>query len=86
MRLDRLGEEALLADPLDEHLPRHLPGAEAGHLDPVGEVVRGVLDGVVHLARRHLDGQTNAILPELLELGLHRRAIESGTSGLALAG
>ena len=64
-----------------EHLARHLPGAEAGHPDPVGEVVRRVLDGVVHLARGHLDGQTNAVTLELLELGLHRRAIESGTSG-----
>ena len=77
VRLDRLGVDALLPDPRDEHRRRHLARPEAGDLDPVGEVVRRVLDRVVDVAGGNLDRQPDAIAVELLELGLHRRAIES---------
>ena len=69
----------------EQHLLRDVAGAEAGNLDPVGEVVRRVLDRVLHLARRDLDRQADAVAVELLELGLHRRAIESERVGLPLA-
>ena len=69
--LDRLGHQALLADPLQEHLPRHLALAEAGDLDALREVGGGVLDGVVDVVRRHLDGQPDAVLGQLFDLGLH---------------
>jgi hypothetical protein len=35
------------------------------------EVLGGVLDGVVDVVRRHLDCQPDAILRQLLDLGLH---------------
>ena len=86
VRLDRLRVEALLPDPREQHLRGTLPGAEAGHLDPVGEIVRRVLDRVLDLAGGHLDRQADAIAVELLELGLHRRAIESERSRPAARG
>ena len=48
------------------------------------EIVGRVLNCVVDLARGHLDGEADAVALELLELGLHRRGIESGTTGLPL--
>ena len=60
-----------LADALQQHLPRHLALAEAGDLDALREVVGGVLDGVVDVVRRHLDRQADAVLRQLLDLGLH---------------
>ena len=62
-----------------------MPRAEAGDLDPVGEIVRRVLDRVLDLAGRNLYRQAGAITVELFDLGLHRRAIESERSGLPLA-
>ena len=69
--LDRLGHQPLAADALQQHLPRHLPLAEARHLDALREIVGSVLDGVVDVVRRHLDRQPDAILRQLLDLGLH---------------
>ena len=71
MALDRLGHQPLAADALQQHLARHLPLAEARHLDALREVVGGVLDGVVHVVRRNLDRQPDAVLRQLLDLGLH---------------
>ena len=71
MALDRLGHQALAADLLHEHLLRHLALAEAGDLDALGEVGRRVLDRVVHVVRRHLHRQPNAVFREFLDLGLH---------------
>ncbi len=83
MRFDRLRIEALLPDALDEDRRRDLARAEAGHLHAIREIVCGVLDRVMHFARRNLDDEADAIPLEPLDLCLHRRAIESGTSGLA---
>ena len=63
--------EPLPADLLHEHLARHLSLAEAGDLDALGEVGRRVLDRVVDVVRRHLHRESDAILGELLDLGLH---------------
>ena len=69
--LDRLGHQPLAADALHEHLARHLALAEARDLDALREVVGRVLDGVVHVVRRHLHRQPDAVLRQLLDLGLH---------------
>ena len=69
--LDRLGHEPVLADALQQHLPRHLALAEARDLDALREIVGRVLDGVVDVVRRHLDRQPDAIVRQLLDLGLH---------------
>ena len=61
MALDRLGHEALLADALQQHLARHLALAEAGDLDALREIGGGVLDGVVHVMRRHLHRQPDRL-------------------------
>ncbi len=60
-----------MADALQQNLARHLALAEARHLDALREVVGRVLDGVVHVVRRNLDCQPDAILRQLLDLGLH---------------
>jgi hypothetical protein len=69
--LHRLAHQPLAADALEEHLPRHLALAEAGDLDALGEIVGGVLDRVVDVVGRHLDGQPDPVLRKLLDLGLH---------------
>src|SRR5206468_6345173 len=69
--LDRLGHEALLADLLEQDLTRHLALAEAGNLRALREIGGGVLDRVMHVVRRHLDRQTNAVLGKFLDLRLH---------------
>jgi hypothetical protein len=60
-----------VADALQQHLARNLALAEARNLDALREVVGRVLDGVVHVVRRNLDCQPDAILRQLLDLGLH---------------
>jgi hypothetical protein len=52
-------------------LARNLPSAEARNLDALREIVGGVLDGVVDVVRRNLDRQADAVLRQLLDLGLH---------------
>ncbi len=69
--LDGLRHQPLLADALEQHLARHLPLAEARDLDARGEVVGGVLDGVMNVVGRHLDRQANAVLRELFDGGVH---------------
>ena len=71
VRLDRLDPDPVLADLRDEHRRRHLPLAEAGDLDRLGEVVRRVLDRVLELVRRHVHRQADAILAELFHLRRH---------------
>src|SRR4029079_11229250 len=79
MALDRLGHQPLAPDALQKHLARDPPLAEPGHLDVLREFVAGVLDGVVNVVRRTLDSQPDAILRQLLDLGLHP-AIQAGSS------
>ena len=69
--LDRLGHQPLSADPLQQHLARHLPFAEARNLHARREIVGRVLDGVMHVVRRNLDRQPDAVLRQLLDLRLH---------------
>jgi hypothetical protein len=76
--LDRLGHQPLAADALEQHLSRHLPLAEARHLDALRQVVGCVLDGVVDVMRRHLDREPDTILRQLLDLRLHL-AIQAGS-------
>ena len=69
--VDRLGVDPLLAEPLDEDRLRHLALAETGDLDGGGEVVRRVLDRVVHVVRRDVDRQPNRVVLELFDGGRH---------------
>ena len=69
--LDRLGEDALAADPRLQHLRRHLALAEARHLDRLGEVVRRVLDRVLKVGLRDLDGQPDLVVGKLFDLRRH---------------
>ena len=69
---DRLRVEALLADALHEERHRNLALAEPGNANGGGEVVGGVLDRVVHVVRRHVDGQLDLVLGELLDLVRHQ--------------
>jgi len=69
--VDRLCHQPVPADPLEQHLAGHLALAETGDLDARREVGGRVLDRVVHVVRRHLDRQPDAVLGELLDLGLH---------------
>ena len=62
-------------DALQEHLARHLPLAEARHLDALGEILGCVLDGVVDVVRRHLDRELDLVLRELFDRLGHRQAI-----------
>ena len=71
MALDRLLIEALLADALEQDRHRHLAFAEAGDLGARGEVVRGVLDGVMHVGARDLHRQADLVVRQFLDLGLH---------------
>src|SRR5204862_4544453 len=73
--LHRLGVQALLADPLDQERHRHLALAEAGDPDAGGEIVGGMLDRVVDVVRRHLDGELDLVVADLLHDICHRRAI-----------
>src|SRR5262249_21431999 len=79
---DGLRVDPVAADPLHEHLARNLPRPEPRDPYALGEVARRMLDGVMDLARGHLDRQPDAVALEPLELGLHRRGIESGTTRL----
>jgi len=67
------------ADALQQHLARHLPLAEARHLDALREIFGGMLDGVMDVMRRHLHRQPDAVLRDLLELCFHG-AIQAGSS------
>ena len=78
MAVDRLGHQPFAADALQQYLARDLPLAEARHLEALCEVLGGMLDGVVDVVRRHLDGQPDAVLRQLLDLGLHR-PIQAGS-------
>ena len=69
--LDRLRHQPFATDALQEHLARHLPLAEARHLDALREILGCVLDGVVDVVRRNLDLQPHTVLRQLLDLGLH---------------
>jgi hypothetical protein len=73
--LDRLAEDALLPDPGDEHLLRHLALAEPVDLDGGGEVGRGVLDRVLELVRRHVDREANFVVGELFDACSHQGGI-----------
>ena len=66
---DGLDPEPIAADVREEHLARHLALAEAGDLDDLGEIVRGVLDRVLELVRRDVDREADAVAAELLHLG-----------------
>jgi hypothetical protein len=70
--LDRLGHEALLADPLHEQLAGHLALPEARDLCRLRQIGGRVLDRVVHVVRRHLNRQSNVIFRQFFDLGLHR--------------
>jgi hypothetical protein len=78
--LDCLGHEPVVADALQQNLPRDLALAEPRDLDALREVVGRVLDGVVDVVRRNLDGQPDAVRRQLLDLGLHV-IIQAGASG-----
>jgi hypothetical protein len=69
--LDGLGHQPLATDALHENLPRHSPLAKARNLDALREIVGRMLDGVVHVVRRNLDRQPDAVLRQLLDLRLH---------------
>ena len=56
-----------LAEPGDQERLRHLALAEARDLGRLGEVGERVLDRVLDLFRRHLDGEPDAVLAELLD-------------------
>ena len=75
---DRLLDDGLAAEPLDDHLRRHLALAKAGHLHLAGQL----LCGAVHPLFDHvgLDGyvQAHARFGQLGQLGLHRRRAYSG--------
>ena len=59
--VDRLGVDALLAEPLQQHRDRHLARPEAGNLDRRREVGGGVLDRVVDVVRRHVHRQADGV-------------------------
>ena len=65
--LDRLGVDALAAEPRDEDGPRHLPRTEAGHLDALREIGERVLDGVVHGRGGNVDGEPYTVVAQLLD-------------------
>ena len=69
--LDRLRVEPFLPDPRDEHLHRHLPFAEAGDLDRRREIGGRVLDRVLDVVTRDVDGQANLVLGQLLHACRH---------------
>src|SRR5687767_8265795 len=71
MALDRLGKDALFADPGDQHRQRHLSLPEARNLDAFGEVGGGVLVGVLDVVRRHGDLQADPAVLQLLDVSLH---------------
>ena len=73
--LDRLAEDALLPDPGDEHLLRHLALPEPVDLDGRGEVGRGVLDRVLELVRRHVDREANLVVGKLFDARGHQGGI-----------
>ena len=53
-----------------------LPLRKPGILTVLGEVGRGVLDGVLHVGAGHVDGQANLAVAELFDLRLHARPLE----------
>jgi len=69
--LHRLGRDPIATDLLHEHLMRDLALAEAGDLDALGEVGRGVLDGVVDVRFRDIDREPDLVVRQLLDLGAH---------------
>src|SRR5207244_9187664 len=81
--VDGLGPQPLLADALQQHLPRHLPLAEAGDLDALRQIVGRVLDGVVNVMRRHLNREADAIVRQLLER--RRHAVHSSSAAVMWA-
>ena len=67
--LDRLGVEALACRRAAARIGiGTLPLRKPGMRDGRGEVVGGVLDGVVHVVRRHLDRQLDLVVRELFDL------------------
>ena len=69
--LDRLGEDALAADPGLEHLRSDLALAEARHLDRLGEIVCRVLDRVLEVGLRNVDRQPDLVVGKLFDLRRH---------------
>ena len=69
--VDGLGVEALLADPGQQHRPRHLPFPKTGDLDRLREIRRRVLHRVLEVVRRHVHRQADAVPVELLDLCSH---------------
>ena len=70
--LDRLRVEPLLADALEQDRPRDLALPEARNADRRREVVGRVLDGVLHVVRRHLDRELDLVLSEGLDCVRHQ--------------
>jgi hypothetical protein len=70
----------------DEDGLRDLPLAEAGDLDALGEVRHRVLDRVLHLRRRDLDGQADAVLAELFDSVRGHPAIQPAWTGVTTDG
>ncbi len=92
--VDGLGVDALLAEPLDEDRRRHLARPEAGDLDGARQVGGRMLDRVVHVVRRNVHREANAILAELFDPCRHqaiqaevcRAGPQAGALGLAGCG
>jgi len=73
MRLDRLGVQPLLADPRDEHLGRHLAGAETGNLGVLPVVGSDFAKSRSDFIGGHVDDQLTSAI-----------GIEDGTVGMAV--
>jgi hypothetical protein len=73
VRPQRLLDHGVAAEPLPQHVRRHLALAEAGDLRPGREVAERVLEGVVDVVDRNLDTDPDVAVGEALDGGLHRR-------------
>src|SRR6266566_2535640 len=71
MALDRFGEDAVTAQAREQDLRWHLALAEPGHLGGFGEIGGRVLDRVLDVGTRYLDGQADTIVVKLFDLSLH---------------
>src|SRR6185437_11010120 len=70
--LDRLLEDPLAADARLQHLRRDLALAEPRHLDRAGQVRGRVFDRMLEVLLGDLDGQTDGVVGQLLDLRRHR--------------
>ena len=69
--VDGLGVDAVLAEARDEDRLRDLALPEPRDLGRLREIVQRVLDRVLHLLGRDLDGQADAVLADLFDLRRH---------------